>query len=115
MENLNDKKLEKMIYNIRGKRVMLEDDVANFFECSAKDVRKAVKKNPKNFPTDFCFKLTKAESEKIGITSKNTPYAFTSNAICMLSWLLNTEVAINMSIYIVETVVKNGGGLFRKK
>ena len=114
MENLNDKELEKMIYDIRGKRVMLEADVAIFFECSAIDIRKAVKKNPNNFPQDFCFKLTKSECEKIGIKNKNMPYAFTSHAICMLSWLINTEVAINMSIYIVETVVKNGGGLFRK-
>ena len=125
MGDFNEKELENIIYDIGEKKVVLDYDLAVLFECDTKDIRKAVKKNAENFPERFCFQLTENELENLKsqfVTSslknekhrgdKDLPYAFTAQGICMLSYFLNTESAINMSINIIEIVIKNGGGLF---
>ena len=55
--------IEKMIYEVRGKQVMLEFDLAKLYECTngTKDINKAVKRNIERFPNDFYFQLTKGE------------------------------------------------------
>ena len=90
-EELN---IENMIYEIRGKQVMLDSDLAKLYQCKngTKSINLAVNRNVKKFPNDFYFQLTNNETENLRFhfeTSNSTtnyggkrynPYAFTSNA-----------------------------------
>ncbi|MBR5620905.1 ORF6N domain-containing protein [Candidatus Saccharibacteria bacterium] len=55
--------IKNLIYEIRGKQVMLDSDLAELYQCAngTKDINKAVKRNPERFPDDFYFQLTKEE------------------------------------------------------
>ena len=69
-ENLNVEKYEienikNLIYNIRGKQVMLDSDVAELYQYATKNVNKAMKRNIDRFPEDFCFQLTEDEFENL--------------------------------------------------
>ena len=63
LEVVDGKKIENIIYEIRGKQVMLDSDLAKLYECKngTKDINKAVKRNMERFPEDFYFKLTNEE------------------------------------------------------
>ena len=68
MEELNkEEKIENMIYEIRGKQVMLDSDLAKLYQCSngTKSINLAVKRHANRFPKRFMFQLTKAESKII--------------------------------------------------
>ena len=67
------KDFEKLIYTIRGKKVMLDSNVAKLFDTETKKIRQTVKRNIKRFPEDFCFQLTKSQLENIGL-QKNEKY-----------------------------------------
>ena len=106
------KEFEKLIYTIRGKKVMLDSNVAKLFDTETKKIRQAVKRNIKRFPEDFCFQLTKSELEIIGLQKnekyKNNrilPYVFTDKGIAMLSLLLKNKIAVQLSIDIMNTIV----------
>ena len=122
MNNLiikNDVNIENMIYEVRGKQVMLDSDLAILYKCTngTKDINKAVKRNIERFPDDFYFQLTRNEYYDIlrfqsgtleleqGKYSKYLPYAFTEQGISMLSGVLHTSVAITVSIDIIRTFV----------
>ena len=122
MNNLiikNDVNIENMIYEVRGKQVMLDSDLAILYKCTngTKDINKAVKRNIERFPDDFYFQLTRNEYYDIlrfqsgtleleqGKYSKYPPYAFTEQGISMLSGVLHTSVAITVSIDIIRTFV----------
>jgi len=112
--------IESMIYNIRGKQVMLDSDLSKLYECAngTKDVNKAVKRNAERFPKDFYFQLTSKEYNnlkfQIGTSSLNNnyggvrklPYVFTEQGIAMLSSVLRTEKAAEISINIMRTFVE---------
>ncbi|MDR2716829.1 MAG: ORF6N domain-containing protein [Treponema sp.] len=108
--------IQNMIYEIRGQRVMLDSDLAALYEVETFNLNKAVKRNIERFPGDFMFQLTKDEWEnlifQIGISSKQhggrrfMPYAFTEHGVLMLSNVLNSEKAINMSIQIIRVFDK---------
>ena len=103
-ENIvNVKDIENMIYEIRGKQVMLDSDLANIYKCTngTKDINKAVKRNIERFPEVFMFQLS--DYERGG--RRYNPYVFTEQGIAMLSSVLHTETAINMSIKIMEAFV----------
>lgn len=115
---LNDKNIEEMIYEIRGKQVMLDSDLAKLYECTngTKDINKAVKRNIERFPSDFYFRLTDAEYKilkfQIGTSSLNNhggvrklPYVFTEQGVAMLSSVLHTPKAIITSIKIIDAFV----------
>ena len=120
MEEKNLIRLEKeniksMIYTIRGKQVMLDNDVAKLYYYETKRINEAVKRNIERFPQEFCFQLTSDEynSLKSQIATSNNrggkqklPYAFTEKGILMLSGLLKNEIAIEVSIRIVEAFVE---------
>ena len=87
-EIVEELKIEKMIYEIRGKQVMLDSDLAKLYQCKngTKEINQAVKRNPMKFPSDFCFQLTKEEyldlrSQFVTTKEKNMirtfPYVFT--------------------------------------
>ena len=103
------KEFEKLIYTIRGKKVMLDSNVAKLFDTETKKIRQAVKRNIKRFPEDFCFQLTKYEVENMELqrngNNRNLPYVFTDKGIAMLSLLLKNKIAIQLSIDIMNTIV----------
>ena len=113
--------VEDMIYEIRGKQVMLDSDLAKLYECSngTKTINLAVKRHINRFPERFMFRLTEEESENIRFqieTKKNglietrggkynSPYAFTEQGVAMLATVLRTKVAEEISIRIMDAFV----------
>lgn len=107
-------KIENMIYEIRGKQVMLDSDLAKLYGCSngTKTINLAVKRNIERFPEDFYFQLTKIEANNLWFQtetankmSRSLPYAFTEQGIAMLSSVLRTAVAAKVSISIMRAFV----------
>ena len=114
VENIN---IEDMIYEVRGKQVMLDFDLAKLYECTngTKDINKAVKRNIERFPEDFYFQLNGDEYKKlrfqigtanIKTMSRTLPHAFTEEGVSMLSGVLNTKKAKLVSIDIMRAFVK---------
>ena len=111
-EELN---IENMIYEIRGKQVMLDSDLAKLYECKngTKDINKAVKRNIERFPKNFYFQITEEEMKKLWFQSgtankmiRSLPYVFTEQGIAMLSSVLHTQIAISQRIRIMDAFVK---------
>ena len=115
---IKDVSIEKLIYEIRGKQVMLDSDLARLYECKngTKDINKAVKRNEERFPNEFMFQLTNEEYYSLrfqfgtlkngrGQHSKYLPYAFTEQGVAMLSSVLHSETAIKTSIKIINVFV----------
>ena len=110
-------KIENMIYEVRGKQVMLDSDVAMLFGYETKALNRNVKNNIERFPNNYCFQLTEKEYEKLRcdfFTSslsdnyggrRYLPYVFTEYGITMLAGLLKSSLAIEMSIKIVDTFI----------
>ena len=100
----NNKKIENMIYEIRGKQVMLDSDLAKLYDVGTKRINEAVKNNTEKFPERYCFKLSDKESdnllvenfdqkiEKRGGKYKN-PRVFTEQGVYMLATILKSKVA----------------------
>jgi hypothetical protein len=65
MSGTTPKEIEKMIYVVRGQKVMLDSDLADLYCVLTKNLNKAVKRNVEKFPNDFMFKLTKKEYEDL--------------------------------------------------
>ena len=120
MNELEEIKIESLIYNIRGKQVMLYSDLAKLYECKngTKTINQAVKRHINRFPERFMFKLTKEEYYYIlrsqigtleleqGQFAKYLPYAFTEQGVAMLATILRTNIAENVSIAIMDAFVK---------
>src|SRR4030067_2372672 len=95
--------IERKIFFIRGKKVMLDRDLAELYEVETRVLNQAVKRNLNRFPEDFMFQLTQAEmgnwKSQIVISNKDkmglrkAPYAFTENGVAMLSSVLGSERA----------------------
>lgn len=110
--------ISQLIYVIRGKQVMIDSDLALLYQVETKNINKAMKRNIKRFPEDFCFLLTSEEEEnlrfQIGTSSDDNThggrryphYAYTEQGIAMLSAVLRSDVAINVSIRIMKTFVE---------
>ena len=99
---------------IRGKRVMLDKDLAALYEVQTKNLNKAVKRNTERFPEDFMFQLTKEEVEtlrfQIGTSKrggrKYLPYVFTQEGVAMLSGVLHSKRAVKVNIQIMRAFVR---------
>ena len=110
------KQIESLILNIRGQRVMLDADMASIYGVSTKRLNEQVKRNKKRFPEDFMFQLTEEESKSLRsqfATSKEgrggrryLPYAFTEHGAIMAANVLNSELAVEMSVYVVRAFVR---------
>ncbi len=103
------------IYLIRGEKVMLDSDLAELYGVETGALVRAMKRNIERFPGDFSFQLTKDEFENlkchIGISSqwggrRYPPYAFTEHGALMLSSVLRSARAIDISIAVVRTFVR---------
>lgn len=100
---------------IRGHKVMLDADLADLYKIPTKALNQAVKRNRDRFPWDFMFQLTKAEKAEVVTDcdhlqrlkfSPTLPYAFTEHGAVMLANVLNSQVAIQVSIQIVRAFIR---------
>ena len=109
--------LEGLIHVVRGQRVMLDADLAALYEVPTKALNQALRRNLERFPDDFAFQLSKEELEKWRsqlVTSKPSakmglrrpPYAFTQEGVAMLSAVLRSPRAVQMSILIIRAFVR---------
>jgi len=102
------------IYLIRGMKVMLDMDLAELYGVETKQLKRAVRRNIKRFPSDFMFELSRDEFEILrshfGTSSwgglRYLPMAFTEQGIAMLSSILNSDRAILVNILIIRIFVK---------
>ena len=114
----NQINIEDLIYEIRGKQVMLDSDLAKLYNCTngTKEINQAVKRNIEKFPEDFYFMLTEQEYTNLKsqfVTSslnsyggrRNTPHVFTELGVAMLSSVLKTEIANKVSVNIIRAFV----------
>ena len=114
----NAEEIENLIYEVRGKQVMLDSDLARLYECAngTKTINQAVKRNVDKFPEDFCFQLTLEEflnlKSQVGTSSWNRyggirklPYVFTEQGVAMLATVIRTPVASQISINIMRAFV----------
>ena len=113
--------IKNLIYEVRGKQVMLDSDLAKLYEYSsgAKALNQAVKRNIERFPDDFCFKLTKEEydylisnpyflrSQIVTANMKRAlPYVFTEEGVAMLSGIIKTNKAALVNVEIMRAFVR---------
>lgn len=107
--------IQSKIYEIRGKKVMLDRDLAEMYGVETRVLNQAVKRNIERFPSDFMFQLTDEEmkiwksqivmsnSVKMGV--RRNPYAFTELGVAMLSSVLNSKTAIQINMGIMRAFV----------
>ncbi|WP_144282007.1 ORF6N domain-containing protein [Chryseobacterium echinoideorum] len=108
--------IKNLIYSIRGKQVMLDSDLASLYQVETKNLNKAVKRNIERFPASFCFQLTEEEVEnlrfQIGTSSlsyggrRYLPYVFTEQGVAMASAILRSDIAVKVSVEIMEAFVE---------
>lgn len=107
--------IKNLIYVIRGQQVMLDSDLAMLYQVETKVFNQAVKRNIERFPEKFRFQLTKEEYDSLRsqfVTSNGKggrrymPYVFTEQGIAMLSAVLRSEIAIQISIKIMDAFVE---------
>ena len=98
--------IKQKIFTIRGKQVILDSDVAKMYHYETKYINLTVRRNKDRFPERFCFQLTKDEVKNSrGKNIKYLPYVFTEQGIAMLSGLLKNEIAVQVSINIMDSFV----------
>ncbi len=110
---VSEEHIKNAIYNIRGKQVMLDSDLAKLYEVSTSRLNEQVKRNIERFPEDFMFRLT--ENEYANLKSQNAisswggrrklPNVFTEQGISTLSGVLNSKTAIRVNIAIMRAFV----------
>jgi len=110
------KTIQKRIHTIRGVQVMLDSDLAEFYGVETKILNQAVKRNIERFPEEFMFQLNKEEYNSLrsqivtlkagrGKHRKYLPYVFTEQGVAMLSAVLKSETAVEVSIKIMRAFV----------
>ena len=133
-DDISNEEIKNLIYTIRGKQVMLDSDVAMLYHYQTKRINEAVKRNKERFPENFCFQLTTEEIKNIKMPNvvlnlknennwsqfatssksenikhrgkKYLPYVFTEQGIAMLSGLLKNEIAVQISINIMDAFIE---------
>jgi len=109
--------VESLIRVVRGQKVMLNVDLAELYGVPTKRLNEAVKRNLRRFPGTFMFRLSREESVVLrsqfatleagrGRYSKYPPLAFTEHGVAMLSAVLNSDRAIEMSIFVINAFVR---------
>jgi len=108
--------IESKIFILRGKKVILDQDLARLYSVQTKALNRTVKRNLERFPDDFMLSLTRKEYAELlrcqigtleqGRYSKYRPFAFTENGVAMLSGLLNSRRAIAVNIQIMRTFTR---------
>ena len=114
--------VEPLIREVRGERVMLDSDLARLYGVPTKRLNEQVRRNADRFPPDFMFRLTGAETDSLrsqfatlktgrGQHRKYLPYAFTEHGAIMVANVLNSQQAVQMSVFVVRAFVKMRGVL----
>lgn len=119
---IKDKKIENMIFEVRGVQVMLSSDVAILYQIETRILNQVIKRNIDRFPSTFCFQLTDEEIDRLSLRSqfatlnksnnlrgqhyKYLPYVLTEQGIMMLSGLLKSDIAVKVNIQIIDAFVK---------
>jgi len=114
---ISQKELEQRIYTVRDKQVMLDSDLASIYQVATKVFNQAIRRNAERFPESFCFQLSAEEWEVLrsqivtldtgrGQHRKYLPYGFTEQGVAMLSAVLRSEVAVRVSIDIMNAFVE---------
>lgn len=107
--------IAQAIIIIRGRRVILDHDLAIIYGVKTKALNQAVKRNEERFPEDFMFQLTDAEKSKVVTDcdhlhrlkySTSLPYAFTEHGAIMAANVLNSEQAIIASVFVVRAFIQ---------
>ena len=112
----NEEKLTNLIYEVRGKQVMLDSDLAKLYQVETKRINESVKNNKDKFPERFSWKLTKQESKIFMVENfdqkietrggrYNCPRVFTEQGVAMLATILKSKVATQVSIAIMDAFV----------
>lgn len=114
---INEIKIEDMIYEVRGKQVMLDSDLAVLYNTDTKRINEAVKRNVIKFPERYCFKLTNEEEinlkSQIATSSLKNNYGgkrklstvFTEQGVYMLATILKSDVAARVTIAIMDAFI----------
>ncbi len=106
--------IEERIFDIRGRQVMIDRDLALLYQVEVAQMNRQVKRNLERFPDDFMFQLTKGEWDSLkcqnGISNsrggdRSLPYAFTEQGVSMLAGLLRSTIAIEANIRIIRAFV----------
>jgi phage regulator Rha-like protein len=131
-KKLTSDQLGRLIYEVRGERVMLDSDLASIYGVETKALNRAVKRNRDRFPKDFVFQLSEDEWKnlryQIGTSSsdpkhqslryqigtstlghggrRNRPYVFTEHGAIMAANVLNSRRAVQMSVFVVRAFLK---------
>ena len=112
----SDNSIQDIIYDIRGVKVMLDNDLASMYEVDVSQLKRQVRRNIDRFPEDFMFELTAEEVSALrcqngilktgrGQHSKYLPFAFTEEGVAMLSGVLRSKVAVQVNINIMRAFV----------
>lgn len=106
--------VQQRIFTIRGQQVMIDRDLSELYGVETKALNQAVKRNAERFPAEFCFRLTKEEKNELVTNcdrfeslkhSSTMPYAFTEQGVAMLSAVLRSATAVQVSIKIMQAFV----------
>ena len=110
------RQIESMILTIRGQRVMLDADLAMIYGVETRVLNQAVRRNLDRFPEDFMFQLTPEEASNLKsqiVISRSgwggrrkLPFVFTEHGAIMAANMLNSETAVDMSVYVVRAFVR---------
>ncbi len=123
---LKPENIARLVFVVRGEKVMLDADLAMLYGVTTKALNQAVKRNSHRFPSDFMFRLTKKETESLIFQSGRSnrplrsqfvtsnqrggrryrPYAFTEQGVAMLSSVLRSQRAVEVNIAIMRTFVQ---------
>ena len=112
-EDLN---IEDMIYEIRGRKVIFDRDLAKLYNVETRVLNQKVKRNIDRFPEEFCFQLDRLEFKKWisqfvisndeKMSLRKLPYVFTEQGVAMLSAIIKSDIAVKTSIQIMNAFVK---------
>ncbi|WP_316812598.1 ORF6N domain-containing protein [Pedobacter heparinus] len=111
---LTPETIKNQIYTIRGKQVMMDRDLAALYGVETRNLNKAVNRNITRFPKEFMFQLTDEEFKNLmfqnGTSSwggtRKLPYVFAEHAVLMLSAVLKSETAVNVSVQIISAFIE---------
>ena len=107
--------IKQRILLVRGEKVIIDADLAQFYGVPTKRLNEQVKRNRRRFPTDFVFRLNRKEKDEVIANcdhlarlrfSKTLPYAFTEHGAIMAASVLNSRRAVAVSVFIVRAFVK---------
>jgi hypothetical protein len=106
--------IQQRILLVRGEKVMVDADLAEFYGVTTKALNQAVRRNRARFPADFMFRLTESEKSEVVTAcdhlsrlkySRTPPFAFTEHGAMMVAAVLNSQRAVDVSVFIVRAFI----------